>query len=111
MPRSLLDNSPLRSLLSKNVLFPRIRDGIEAGHLRLGDRADIVVINPAALDERLEGYHEAPMAGLGEIERLVNRNDAAVDAVLINGRLAWRDGKIESGVGSETGFGRFLAAA
>ena len=33
MPRSLLDNSPLRSLLSKNVLFPRIRDGIEAGHL------------------------------------------------------------------------------
>ncbi|MDH3842106.1 MAG: amidohydrolase family protein [Chromatiales bacterium] len=85
--------------------------GIEAGHLRLGDRADIVVINPAALDERLEGYHEAPMAGLGEIERLVNRNDAAVDAVLINGRLAWRDGKIESGVGSETGFGRFLAAA
>jgi N-acyl-D-glutamate deacylase len=85
--------------------------GIEAGHLRLGDRADIVVINPAALDERLEGYHEAPMAGLGEIERLVNRNDAAVDAVLINGRLAWRDGKIENGVGSETGFGRFLAAA
>lgn len=85
--------------------------GIEAGHLRLGDRADIVVINPAALDERLEGYHEAPMAGLGAIERLVNRNDAAVDAVLINGRLAWRDGKIENGVGSETGFGRFLAAA
>lgn len=85
--------------------------GIEAGHLRLGDRADIVVINPAALDARLEGYHEAPMAGLGEIERLVNRNDAAVDAVLINGRLAWRDGKIENGVGSETGFGRFLAAA
>ena len=32
-PRSLLDNSPLRDLLSKNVHFPRIRDGIEAGHL------------------------------------------------------------------------------
>ena len=32
-PRSLLDNSPLRALLSKNVHFPRIRDGIEAGHL------------------------------------------------------------------------------
>ncbi len=39
--------------------------GIEAGHLRLGDRADIVVINPAALDERLEGYHEAPWGVLG----------------------------------------------
>ena len=33
MPRSLLDNSPLRRLLSRNVHFPRIRDAIEAGHL------------------------------------------------------------------------------
>ena len=32
-PKSLLDNAPLRALLSKNVHFPRIRDGIEAGHL------------------------------------------------------------------------------
>lgn len=32
-PRSLLDNSPLRALLSDNVHFPRIRDGIDAGHL------------------------------------------------------------------------------
>ncbi len=33
MPRSLLDNSPLRSLLSRNVHFPRIRDAIDAGCL------------------------------------------------------------------------------
>jgi NTE family protein len=33
MPRSLLDNSPLRALLSDNVHFPRIRDAIEAGAL------------------------------------------------------------------------------
>ena len=33
MPRSLLDNSPLRKLLGDNVHFPRIRDAIEAGHL------------------------------------------------------------------------------
>ena len=33
MPKSLLDNSPLRALLSKNIHFPRIRDAIEAGHL------------------------------------------------------------------------------
>ena len=32
-PKSLLDNSPLRELLSRNVHFPRIRDAIEAGHL------------------------------------------------------------------------------
>ncbi len=33
MPRSLLDNTPLRKLLSRNVHFPRIRDSIERGYL------------------------------------------------------------------------------
>ena len=32
-PRSLLDNSPLRALLSRNIRFPRIRSSIEDGHL------------------------------------------------------------------------------
>lgn len=32
-PKSLLDNSPLRSLLSENIHFPRIRDAIESGWL------------------------------------------------------------------------------
>jgi len=32
-PRSLLDNAPLRSLLSRNVRFPRIQTSIERGHL------------------------------------------------------------------------------
>ena len=33
LPTSLLDNTPLRELLQRNVHFPRIRDAIEAGHL------------------------------------------------------------------------------
>ena len=32
-PRSLLDNAPLRALLSSNVHFPRIQDAISNGHL------------------------------------------------------------------------------
>jgi NTE family protein len=32
-PRSLLDNAPLRALLSRNVRFPRIQASIDAGHL------------------------------------------------------------------------------
>jgi NTE family protein len=32
-PKSLLDNSPLRALLNRNVHFPRIEDAIKAGHL------------------------------------------------------------------------------
>lgn len=84
--------------------------GIDAGHLRLGDRADIAVVNPEGLDASLEGYHEAPMPGLGGIRRLVNRNDRAVDTVLVNGRVVWHDGEISPEVGRDTGFGRFLAA-
>jgi NTE family protein len=33
MPRSLLDNSPLRALLSRNIRFPRIQKSIDDGHL------------------------------------------------------------------------------
>ncbi len=33
MPKSLLDNSPLRALLSRNVRFPRIEHGIDNGWL------------------------------------------------------------------------------
>ena len=33
MPKSLLDNAPLRALLSRNVRFPRIEHGIEQGWL------------------------------------------------------------------------------
>ena len=32
-PRSLLDNSPLRALLSRNIRFPRIERSIDTGHL------------------------------------------------------------------------------
>ena len=33
MPKSLLDNAPLRNLLSSNLHFPRIRDAIDDGYL------------------------------------------------------------------------------
>ena len=33
MPRSLLDNAPLRDLLSRNVHFPRIQDAVARGNL------------------------------------------------------------------------------
>jgi NTE family protein len=33
MPKSLLDNTPLRELISRNLHFPRIRDAINEGHL------------------------------------------------------------------------------
>ncbi len=83
--------------------------GLEAGHLRIGDQADVAVIDPAGLDERLDQVAEAPMAGFGT-DRLVNRNDRAVVATLINGRVAWtRASGIAPELGRDRGFGRFLA--
>lgn len=32
---------------------------VDAGHLRVGDRADIVVVNPARPDASLQAYTEA----------------------------------------------------
>ena len=42
MPRSLLDNSPLRALLSRNVRFPRLDRSIESGWL------DAIAVTAAA---------------------------------------------------------------
>jgi N-acyl-D-glutamate deacylase len=84
--------------------------GIDAGRLRVGDRADVVVIDPTALDGRLAEYHEAPMEGLGDLVRMVNRSDGAVQSVLINGRHAWKNGTIVPELGRVRGFGRFLPA-
>lgn len=82
---------------------------IEAGHLREGDRADLVVIDPAGLDDSLDAYAESPVAQYGGLERMVNRNDAAVSAVYIGGRYVFGDGTADPALGS-TRTGRFLRA-
>ncbi|MEQ9364762.1 MAG: amidohydrolase family protein [Leptospirales bacterium] len=84
--------------------------GLRAGFLREGCRADIAIIDPLGLDESVEEFHEAPMSReFGGLVRLVRRNDRAVSHVFVNGRLAVERGRLQPGVGSERGFGRFLA--
>jgi N-acyl-D-glutamate deacylase len=83
--------------------------GIDAGHLRVGDRADVVVVDPRALDERLDVYHEAPMQGFDGLVRMVNRSEGVVPFVLIDGRVASRNGTPSSELGREA-FGQFLPA-
>jgi N-acyl-D-aspartate/D-glutamate deacylase len=84
--------------------------GIDAGHVRLGSRADLVIVDPEALDGRLDAYHEAPMEGFGDLMRMVNRSDGVVEAVLVNGRIAFESGKVSPTLGRERGFGTFLPA-
>jgi N-acyl-D-aspartate/D-glutamate deacylase len=83
---------------------------IDAGHLRIGDRADIVVIDPERLDATLDDYAEDRVEQYGGLSRMVNRNDDTVSAVFVGGRAVFLDGKATDLVGKQR-TGRFLRAA
>lgn len=73
--------------------------GIEGGTLAPGRPADVVVVDPQRLDDRVEQMHEAPMAGLDGTVRYVRRNPGTVRSVLVNGHLAWHDDQAGEGLG------------
>jgi N-acyl-D-aspartate/D-glutamate deacylase len=83
---------------------------LDAGHLRVGDRADVVIIDPAHLDASLDAYAEQSVEQYGDLPRMVNRNDAAVTAVLVGGRTVFADGEATELVGRQR-TGRFLRAS
>jgi N-acyl-D-aspartate/D-glutamate deacylase len=84
--------------------------GIPAGTLREGERADFVVIDPAGLDDAVDGYHEEVVPFYGGLSRMVNRNDAAVVATGVNGAVVFRNGEFSEGYGETVKSGRFLRA-
>ncbi|AZG44632.1 N-acyl-D-amino-acid deacylase family protein [Gordonia insulae] len=81
--------------------------GIDAGHLRPGDRADLMIVDPRHLDDTLDAYAEAPIPAYGGLSRMVNRNDDTVVAVYVSGRKVVEDGVPTDLVGV-TRTGRFL---
>ena len=83
--------------------------GLDAGRLEVGARADVVVLDPGALDA-IDTIEEAPMPAFGGLRRMVRRNDAAVSAVVVGGRLAVQGGVPLADVGAVRAFGRFLPA-
>jgi N-acyl-D-aspartate/D-glutamate deacylase len=83
--------------------------GIEAGKIRVGDRADVVVLNPDALNQNLEQVSWGEMENFG-LQRLVNRNPGVVKHVLINGKIAVENEAVVPELGKEMGFGQFLPA-
>lgn len=84
--------------------------GIDAGTLRRGDRADFVVIDPAGLNESVDGYHEEAVPFYGGLRRMVNRNDDAVVATGVGGALVFRAGQFREGYGQTVKSGRYLRA-
>jgi N-acyl-D-aspartate/D-glutamate deacylase len=82
--------------------------GIDAGVIKVGARADLVQIDPAAL-QRFD-----PEASIRYVYRetfehhqLVNRPDGVVTRTLINGQIAWEDGAYTELFGKQT-LGRVL---
>lgn len=84
--------------------------GIDAGTLRVGDRADFVVIDPAGLDESVDGYHEEAVPFYGGLRRMVNRNDNAVVATGVGGAVVFSGGQFRDGYGQTVRSGRYLRA-
>ena len=82
--------------------------GLAAGKLRVGDTADLVIIDPQHLDESLDAYYEAPMPSFNGFQRMVNRNDETVIATCIAGTVVCRRGKFLSGYGETICAGRFM---
>jgi N-acyl-D-aspartate/D-glutamate deacylase len=82
---------------------------LDAGHLRVGDRADVVVIDPEGLDDALDSYAENPVPAFENLPRMVNRNDRAVTAVLVNGSYVFGNGVAAETLGTQQ-TGRFLKA-
>ncbi|OBH53002.1 hypothetical protein A5685_01040 [Mycobacterium colombiense] len=88
--------------------------GIDAGTLCQGDRADFVVIDPAGLDESVDGYHEEAVPFYGGLRRMVNRNDDAVVATGVGGVVVFggshSKGEFRDGYGQSVRSGRYLRA-
>lgn len=82
--------------------------GIDAGKIAIGKRADIVIVRPEGLDEKLEEDVEAEIPEFKNFVRLVRRNDKAIRAVIVNGKIAVEDGQPKKELGKESGFGTFL---
>ena len=83
--------------------------GVDAGYIRVGDRADIVVLDPNGLQQDMEQETWAEMQNFG-IQRMVNRVPGCVEQVIINGKLAVADQQMVPELGQRTGFGTFLPA-
>ncbi|MFP5385760.1 MAG: N-acyl-D-amino-acid deacylase family protein [Bacteriovoracia bacterium] len=83
---------------------------LDAGFLKMGKRADFVIIDPNGLGQDVLAITEAHFPEMNNMKRLVNRNDKAVLHVFINGREIFENGIFKNGYGTEKGFGQFLEA-
>src|SRR5262249_19698240 len=82
---------------------------MDAVHLRMGDRADLVIVDQARLDDSLDRYAEETVEEYGGLSRMVNRNDDTVSAVLVAGQPVFLNGQPTEVLGTHR-TGSFLRA-
>ena len=66
-------------------------------------------VDPAGFDGSSAGYHEDDMPGAAGVRRMVNRNDRAVAATVVNGTLVYENGDFAPGFGTSLRAGRHSA--
>ena len=105
------DEATVARMVQRLTSEPAEIFGLDVGTLEIGAQADMVLINPDALDgwqpdqtRKLE-YREI----FGH-QQMVNRPEGIVDSVFIKGVMAWKDGMAQAALGAET-LGRALRAA
>jgi N-acyl-D-aspartate/D-glutamate deacylase len=105
------DEATVAHMVKRLTSEPAEIFGLDVGSLKIGAQADMVLINPEALDgwqpdqtRKLE-YREI----FGH-QQMVNRPEGIVDSVYINGVVAWKDGAAQAALGQEA-LGRALRAA
>ena len=81
---------------------------LDAGHLKIGARADIVIVEPRCLDKRLDAIDEVEMPGFEGLKRLVRRSVGTVPLVMINGRVAAEDGEPSKTLGRCRDYGAVM---
>ncbi len=104
-------NSPFMSMEhAVHRLTGEISDwfGIDAGYIKVGKRADLVLIDPKKLNDDLAKDVEASMPFMENYKRWVRRNDDTIKKVFIQGKLAVDQGKPVPKLGKEKGYGKFL---
>lgn len=81
---------------------------LDCGHLAKGKVADLVIIDPAQLDNITENVELDKIEEFGNYERLVNRNQGVVSLVMVGGKVIFEDEMFVHNYAQSEKYGRFL---
>ena len=81
---------------------------LDCGNLEKGKTADLVILNPAHFDTITENVEIDTIMEFDNYERLVNRNEGVVTAVLVGGKVIFKNENFVENYGTDIKYGRFL---